>query len=547
MGRGDDVENGRGWTHGDNAKDGWERRRHTEDVGFRTDTLGAHRCNIGDVLMKHARISIETCFQSNISFCLGERRLIGTQELNDGAWSSPATRSSAMRRRRRRTSHMELGNGAQSAGWGERDDTEDGWGRRRRDAEGGMGHVDDVEDRMDRFPLLDPRFDEHHRARRIENGEVLNVLRPMTHEASTTMVYDERYTPLLKVANLATVARVCRRGTPPFNPAALTALIDRWRPETHSFHLPCGEMTVTLEDIAMILGVKIRGFPVTGDTESEGWQQRVEHFLGRPLAAVEAGKKRRSSGVSLRWLRQQFRECPPNVDAETVTYYCRAYVLHMLGTVLFPDGTGDTASWMYIPCLLNWEDAGNRSWGSAILAFLYRQLCEACRHPGGSHATMSGCITLLQIWMWERLPVGRPHQLDPPQPWFPQGDAVVAPTVAHLYERAHGTYHVSRHAYISFTNELDTLLPQHVQWSPYRRRQVTDLNLSALCMADEDVWTMRTPLICFYAVEYHLPHRVARRFGRLQPSLPDDFSTGWQLHKYVTYNILFVSHERIIE
>ncbi|CAD6259393.1 unnamed protein product [Miscanthus lutarioriparius] len=46
---------------------------------------------------------------------------------------------------------------------------------------------------MDRFPLLDPRFDEHHRARRIENGEVLNVLRPMTHEASMTMVYDERF------------------------------------------------------------------------------------------------------------------------------------------------------------------------------------------------------------------------------------------------------------------------------------------------------------------------------------------------------------------
>ena len=87
--------------------------------------------------------------------------------------------------------------------------------------------------------------------------QVLNVLRPMTHEASTTMVYDERYTPLLKLANLATVARVCRRGTPPFNPAALTAMIDRWRPKTHIFHLPCGEITVTLEDATMILGLKI--------------------------------------------------------------------------------------------------------------------------------------------------------------------------------------------------------------------------------------------------------------------------------------------------
>jgi hypothetical protein len=227
--------------------------------------------------------------------------------------------------------------------------------------------------------------------------QVLNVLRPMTHEAATTMIYDDRYTPLLKRANLATVARVCRRGTPPFNPAALTAMIDRWRPETHTFHLPCGEMMVTLEDVQMILGVRIRGIPVTGDTESEGWENRVSQFLGRPLPELEPGKKRRTSGVSLRWLREQFHQCPADADDATITYYCRAYVLHMFGTVLFPDGTGDTASWMYIPCLLNWDDAGNRSWGSAILAFLYRQLCEACRRAGGQYSTMSGCITLLQV------------------------------------------------------------------------------------------------------------------------------------------------------
>ena len=79
----------------------------------------------------------------------------------------------------------------------------------------------------------------------------------MTHESATTMVYDERFLPLLKRAKLATVACVYRRGVPPFNPAALTAMIDRWRPETHSFHLSCGEMTITLEDAAMILGLKI--------------------------------------------------------------------------------------------------------------------------------------------------------------------------------------------------------------------------------------------------------------------------------------------------
>jgi len=36
-----------------------------------------------------------------------------------------------------------------------------------------------------------------------------------------------------------------------------------------------------------------------------------------------------------------------------MNYHYRAWVPHMFGTVLFLDGTSDTASWMYIPCLLN--------------------------------------------------------------------------------------------------------------------------------------------------------------------------------------------------
>jgi hypothetical protein len=41
--------------------------------------------------------------------------------------------------------------------------------------------------------------------------------------------------------------------------AALIALVDRWRPETRTFtfHDPCGEMTITLEDVAMLFGLHI--------------------------------------------------------------------------------------------------------------------------------------------------------------------------------------------------------------------------------------------------------------------------------------------------
>ena len=44
----------------------------------------------------------------------------------------------------------------------------------------------------------------------------------------------------------------------------ITSLVERWQPETHTFHLPIGEMTITLQDVAMILGLRIHGPPITG-------------------------------------------------------------------------------------------------------------------------------------------------------------------------------------------------------------------------------------------------------------------------------------------
>ena len=70
-------------------------------------------------------------------------------------------------------------------------------------------------------------------------------------------------------------------------------------------------------------------------------------------------------------------------------------------------------------------------------------------------------------------------------------------------------------------------------WEPYLDEQVLAMPLNPMCRRDKDLWSVRCPLICFYAIEIHLPHRVARQFGLLQSWPPKEVSPSTELHKYV--------------
>ena len=45
--------------------------------------------------------------------------------------------------------------------------------------------------------------------------------------------------------------------------ALIISLVKRWRPETHIFHLSVREITITLQDVSIILGARIHGPTVT--------------------------------------------------------------------------------------------------------------------------------------------------------------------------------------------------------------------------------------------------------------------------------------------
>ena len=178
---------------------------------------------------------------------------------------------------------------------------------------------------------------------------MLSPLRIRTH---SPLKWDERYAPYIGRAGFLPLARLVTTRLPMLDNAALTALVDRWRPETHTFHLPCGELTVTLQDVAMILRLPVDGQPVCGNVQPAGWRDMVEMIVGtRPLEPAPDAKDKKPSGVSSAWLAHNFTECPHDAADHVVERYARAWLFHLVGGYLFPDGSGNTVSWMYLPLL----------------------------------------------------------------------------------------------------------------------------------------------------------------------------------------------------
>ncbi|QHO24764.1 uncharacterized protein DS421_12g375100 [Arachis hypogaea] len=75
----------------------------------------------------------------------------------------------------------------------------------------------------------------------------------------------QRLEPYLRRAGFYYVSLIIRFE---YDNPLISAFVERWRPETHTFHLPWGECTTTLEDAAMQLGLPIDGEPVSGTLRS---------------------------------------------------------------------------------------------------------------------------------------------------------------------------------------------------------------------------------------------------------------------------------------
>ncbi|KAL5184139.1 Serine/threonine-protein phosphatase 7 long form [Glycine soja] len=221
------------------------------------------------------------------------------------------------------------------------------------------------------------------------------------------------------------------------NAALITALIERWRSETHTFHMRCGECTITLQDVSIFVGLCVDGAPLIGPTNLD-WADLCEELLGvKPQEGELQG-----SVVKLSWLANHFSQLN-NYDGniQQLERFTRAWILRFIGGVLFVDKRSSKVSLsMY-------------AWRPAVLAFLYREMCNATDYKTKSIGV--------------------------------------------------------------FRRKLDIMKRHEFLWEPYIATVMSAL--PPICLVGSVAWCAVVPLICFHVVEWHQPDRDLRQFEMQQP------------------------------
>ncbi|KAK9714639.1 hypothetical protein RND81_06G108600 [Saponaria officinalis] len=87
----------------------------------------------------------------------------------------------------------------------------------------------------------------------------------------------------------------------------------------------------------------------------------------------------------------------------------RAYLMMLLGQTLFVDKSGDRVIARMLCFFEDLSAVSDYAWGATTLAYLYRELGMVTREGAQG---VSGCLSLLQAWIYEFLDVVEPYQRD---------------------------------------------------------------------------------------------------------------------------------------
>ncbi|XP_012847959.1 PREDICTED: serine/threonine-protein phosphatase 7 long form homolog [Erythranthe guttata] len=292
---------------------------------------------------------------------------------------------------------------------------------------------------------------------------------------------------------------------PQHNNPLIEAFIGRWQLDTNTFHMPFGEMTITLHDMHYIMH-----FPVSGHRPNTNMDK---------AQAIEEGVM--VFGIDDALMEQWWYGGGPRLDQLDVMYgnnptfppefRVRAYISYLLGKLLFVDKSGSKVKPDFFPLLEYIDQIHEYSWGSATLAFLYRQLGMASR---AGAAQICGCLTLLDCWIHEYFLCFRPPMVNahvPGEPWC---------------KRWQVTHHIPKDEdiVVEYRRRLDSMRASDVNWTPF------GLNVAR----DVDKTVHHRTIRWMDTVEPYMPDRALRQFGfvkreRKLASYKFDYEPGNQL------------------
>ncbi|XBH54869.1 hypothetical protein VPH35_077082 [Triticum aestivum] len=205
------------------------------------------------------------------------------------------------------------------------------------------------------------------------------------------------------------------------------------------------------------------------------------------------------------------------------------YVLWLFGWVMFTSTHGDCVEPRLIEYAMDIayskiEDIQEISYGSAVLAGLYRANCDSCMRIG-KKSSYVGCPLLLNLWSYEYLStLGHPTETFFKHPGSVYKDDVDAPTVGSYWTNSQFKKE-KQVGYDSYSQSIDIFRPCWVNWNPYTRdklQQRAPGGLSSLCTRDRKFWLTKRNLIYDIYVEEYAPQRFMRQFDleqRVPPPL----------------------------
>ena len=124
----------------------------------------------------------------------------------------------------------------------------------------------------------------------------------------------------------------------------------------HTFHVPQGECTITLQDVSIILGLPIDGVAVSGSTCLD-WREVCATLLGVVLEERDIFGQR----LHLTGLIEHFPSLSLDANVESVRYYVRAFILQLIRGFLFADKSNNRVHLMFLPLLEDLRVTGTYS------------------------------------------------------------------------------------------------------------------------------------------------------------------------------------------